>query len=415
MAIAAALQICAEKLIACLPPPNVRLEKPAILQHEDILCMPLTSLDSRKLKLQGGLYHRQGGYIPSSGLITNKQVVVGYGPLPLPSSAPVLSGKSLYMGLCHSHFGHFLIETLSRLWFLQAQQIQDFDHIILLPINGCVPEFVVDLFKLLGVDERLKIIDAPIFLENVCIPSPAIEYPWKVHQVINTLQQLFADSIAVEPTEQPIFLSRNQLVPGHFRMIIGEDRLEQALESQGVYIYHPENYSIHHQISTLSRHKTIISFAGSALHTMLLSGGNKNVVAYSARRIPLVFPLLDKALNNKSDYVQSRRLSVNGLASLAVGFKPQLIDPRIVLRRLKQRQLIASEVVSGYGTAAADLRECNRYNTAMLLQWVREASQVEEKMLCLEKIQQFASKYPLDEEMLAQARLGSALLRGYFP
>jgi len=409
------LQDHARKLIACLRPPKVLRAKPELLQHENLLCMPLSSLDTQKLRLQGGLYSGKNGYIPSSGLITNQQVIVGDGPIPPPSSAPMLTGNSLYLGVCHYHFGHFLIETLSRLWFLNPEEIKKFDHIVLLPLNGTVPEFALDLFKLLEADHLLRVITEPVFLENVCIPSPAIEYPRQVHQAIDNIQRLFAPSFAAEPTEQAVFLSRSRLVPGHHRMIIGEDWLERALHGQGVLIFHPQDHAIHEQISILRRHRTVIGFAGSALHTLILARGGKKVLAYSARKTPAVFPLLDKALHNRGVYVRAGRDSLAGLASLAVGFKPQFIDPRLVLRELKRQKVIKDNRLEGYGTAASEAREVSRYNTALLLRWVLEASQTQAESDCRARIRAFADNHELDADMLAQARQGSALMRHFFP
>jgi len=198
-------------------------------------------------------------------------------------------------------------------------------------------------------------------------------------------------------------------------MIIGEDSLEKVLQAQGVLFFHPQrDHGIYEQIRVLCRHKTIIGFAGSALHTLMLSGGNKKVIAYSARKIPSIFPLLDKALANKGVYVKSGRMSLNGLAELSVGFKPQLIDPRIVLHQLKRQNVISDDTVLGYGTAESDAQEVRRYNTALLLRWVLKASQTQTEGDCHAFIQKFVNDYALDIGMLEQARQGSELMRRFF-
>ena len=394
---------------------SIDLTNPSVLQLNDMLCMPLISLASDRLHMQGGLYSRTGQYIPLSGLITSQQTIVGAGHLPLPDYAPTLAGKSLYLGVCHYHFGHFLIETCSRLWSLKPDEIQQFDHIILMTLTDYVPEFALELFKLLGVEQRIRIVKEPFFLEQVTLPAPAIEYPYRVYWVINHIQHLFTNNHNTAPKNQAIFLSRSRLVPGHTRVIIGEDLIEQALQRQGVTIFHPQQHSLAEQISTLSQYKTVISFAGSALHTLILSGGHKQVFAYSARKIPAIFPKLDKALNNQAHYLRSELSTAkSGMAELPVGFKPQLIDPRIILKKLKQQGIISSDALPNYGNKTAYEIELRRYNTALLLRWVLEASQQHSDDYCQIFIETFSQKYPLDDTVLAQAKDGSALMRTFF-
>jgi len=403
------------QILASLNRRSIDLSQPSVLQLNDMLCMPLTSLATDRLQMQGGLYSKTGQYIPLSGLITSQQTIVGDGHLPLPNSAPSLAGKSLYLGVCHYHFGHFLIETCSRLWSLKPDEIKQFDHIILMTLTDYVPEFAMDLFKLLGVEEHIRIIKEPLFLDQVTLPAPAIEYPYHVYQVINKIQHLFTNHHNTALKNQAIFLSRSRLVPGHSRVIIGEDLIEQALQHQGVTIFHPQQHSLAEQITTLRQYKTVISFAGSALHTLILTGGNKQVIAYSARKIPVIFPKLDKALNNQAHYLRSELNCVKpGMAELPVGFKPQLIDPRIILKKLKQQKIISSDALPNYGSKTAHEKELSRYNTALLLRWVLEASQQQSNDNCQTFIKTFSQKYPLDETILAQAKNGSALMRTFF-
>jgi len=88
---------------------------------------------------------------------------------------------------------------------LNPSEINRFDHIILLPLNGYIPEFVVDLFAFLGVADRLRIVTEPIILAQAWIPAPAVEYPQQVHQAIDRIRNLFAQSFMAEETDQAGF------------------------------------------------------------------------------------------------------------------------------------------------------------------------------------------------------------------
>ncbi|KJV05571.1 glycosyltransferase family 61 protein [Methylocucumis oryzae] len=300
---------------------HLQKTQPKLLRLQHVFCQPLTPVNANHFQFTGGLYSSQGHYIAESGLTTSGQVIVSGDTLPS-TEATVLPGKSLYLGICHYHFGHFLVETLSRLWFLHKTDITQFDHILLLPLNNHIPAFVYELFQLLGIADRIISLNKLVQLETVYLPAPALEYPSLVFQAINRIQHLFVTQNPTNSSKQALFLSRTQLTPGHHRTIIGEHRLEQCLREQGIKIFYPEQHSIEEQIQTLATHKTIIGFAGSALHTLILAGGQKNIIAYSARPIPNVFKLIDKALDNHALYLNAARDS-QSCVNYPVGFKPQ--------------------------------------------------------------------------------------------
>ena len=388
--------------------------QPERVDLDDALCVPLVLLPGAGLRLTGGVFGSDGGYVPASGLVTGKRTILGPATTPLPPPAGSLLGRSLYLGPCHYHYGHFLVETLSRLWCVGRAELRTFDHILILPLSNPVAAFVREFFGLLGVADRLRVVDAPMALESVCMPAPAIRYPGRVHRQVASIADLF-DGDATATTAQPLFLSRAALVPGHHRVLVGEHHIERVLAEQGVRIFRPERHTVAAQIAALRAHRVIISFAGSALHSLIPAGGHRQVIAYSARPAPAVFPLLDMALQNDAVYIQARRKPMTGQAALRTGFNPEIIDPRPVLATLRAAGIIGRYDLGSYGTAAADAAEVRRYNTALILRRALEVSQQAPEADCHAEIAAFRRAYVLDPELLAQAREGSELMRRFFP
>ena len=279
---------------------RVSERQPQRVDVDDALCVPLTHLPGAELRLTGGIFRSDGVYVPAAGLVTGKRTIVGPACEPLPSASESLRGRSLYLGPCHYHYGHFLVETLSRLWCVGRRELGTFDHILLLPLDGHVSGFVREFFELLGVADRLRVVDTPTALESVCVPAPAIRYPGTVHRHVASIAALF-DSDTTAKTAQPLFLSRAALVPGHHRVLIGEHHIERVLAGQGVRIFHPERHTVAEQITALREHRVIIGFAGSGLHTLIPAGGRRQVIAYSARPAPAVFPLAGHGAAERRD------------------------------------------------------------------------------------------------------------------
>src|SRR5262249_27037362 len=69
---------------------------------------------------------------------------------------------------------------------------------------------------------------------------------------------------------QPVYLSRSGLKGGGTNMLIGEEKLEKGLDTQGVRIVRPETMMLAEQIELFSTHNTFIGLPGSAFQTLLL-------------------------------------------------------------------------------------------------------------------------------------------------
>jgi hypothetical protein len=393
---------------------RVQFNSPEHSQLDHCLCVPLSRIDDLNLSMWGGIFRSDGSFVSASGLINNGREVVGPGDGTLPAASKKLKGHSLYLGVCHYHYGHFLVETLSRIWGMTKADLAAYDHILLLPLNGSVPIFVWDLFRALGVIERVKVVSEPLSLETVTIPSPAIEYPQRVHRQIANLHLLFDNIPADQQSDQPLFLSRTDLVPGHHRVVVGEAKLERALANQGVRIFHPQHHPVMVQAAVLRKHRTIISFAGSALHTLMLTGGGHRVVAYSARKAPAVFPLIDLALGNRATYISAARTTLKGLSRMPVGFHPEIIDPRPVLRSLKHAGIIQRFDLGDYGTPEADASEVRRYNTALIMRQALEVSQREGDKVCHAEVAAYLQENELDTDMISQGCRSSELMLRFF-
>lgn len=384
---------------------------PQLLNLDNAVCLPIVPQNSGAGRFTGGLYTNDKEYIEASGIKANGKMFVGRRDADWADELPTLKGRSLYLGVCHNHYGHFVIETISsRLWSLSPGQLGDFDHIVLLPLYGSIPSFVYEFFKVAGVIDRLRVIDRATRLEHVLLPFPAIHYPHQVNQAVKEVHRLFPVSLT-EQDDRPLFLSRSALAPGYTRVVIGESIIEETLRRNGARIVRPEMHSLTEQVAIFRQHRTIIGFAGSALHTLVLSGGRKQVIAYSARRVPHVFPLLDQAMRNDACYIRAKNSLGAGYAQLKTGFQPEIINAKIILEVLHAMGLV-DELPEIKSDDQEDWRI--KYNTALLLRYVVEQSQSRSDDWCHDYVASFSKRYELDRVMLADAVETSPLLKKYF-
>lgn len=370
--------------------------------------LPLQGHTHPELALTGGAYDHQGGFIAASGLITHGRVVLGPTAVPTAHTPPVLPGRSLYLGLCHYHFGHFLTETLSRLWPFSRESLDSFDHVLVLPLGGELQSFALELFDRLGVRDRLLPVHAPMRLQSLTVTTPALVYPDFVHPAVRALSSLLPTEGQADP--HPLFVSRTALTPAHHRMVVGERELESVLAHAGFRIFHPQNQTLSEQIRVFQAHHTLVGYAGSALHTLLLVPGGKQVWSYSARQAPALFQHINKALGHQSLHIDARLPKRLPLSHPPIGFRPEIIDVPAVVRKLAQHGLLSPQLEP----VMDEIQLIRQHDTAALMRWVLETSRTESLQRCRQLIEDFDPRHGLDYDLLEDGCRRSEVIRQCF-
>ena len=169
----------------------------------------------------------------------------------------------IFGGFLFKHFGHFLLESLARLWFAK-------DHpdipLVWLGRDGLWLDFQTEILQMLGINNATRFIDHPVCIHKLLVPEPGY------------LSQSFfapshADFLAVQdpvPTlpGKRIYLSRRHF--GGESCLTNEAELERLLVQNGFHIYYPEKHSVQEQLTYLSSAEKILSLEGSALHSLIL-------------------------------------------------------------------------------------------------------------------------------------------------
>ena len=181
----------------------------------------------------------------------------------------------IYLGwLMHHHYGHFLLESLARSWYLlksdQALRVG-----VLPYVRASLREPFRRVLRLLNIpEERLLFIEQPTRFPQIYIPEPLYELLGTAHvQAIGPFQHI-AERILSESepiaSNQPVYLSRSTL-PGHRRAITGEPEFESALRERGFLIVYPESLTFDEQVLLFNSHHDYIGCFGSAMHSVLFA------------------------------------------------------------------------------------------------------------------------------------------------
>ena len=220
----------------------------------------------------GGAYYADGAVCARS--LQRKAGFVNQ-PLPLVSPAGISrsTGKHLYAGMLkNEHFGHFLAESLSRLWPLSKPVTSGLESIIFYarmhrqPIPGWAPTFM----GLLAPGLPLRIVSDPASFESLIVPD-AVAHPYHgfvyghpaIRETFSRLQQIEGQAC------KKIYVSRSKL--GNSGGFLGETRLEEILARKGFHIMYPEEHTLREQVSLYNGAETLIFAEGAALHLFALT------------------------------------------------------------------------------------------------------------------------------------------------
>jgi len=234
-----------------------------------------------------GVLTSDGRPCPQAALWRNGRVLTTPPDRPQADVAE-LAGTWLWGGVLWMHFGHFLVESTSRLWALDRLE-QKIDGILFIPKRarngGEVAGYQRDFVDLLGCDKPVVSLDAPARVERLIVAGQGFGLGNLITGTApfrESMARRFATDITPEGAEK-LYISRSKLPAGRGNLI-GEEALEAALIAQGYTIFHPEKHGLREQIAAYKAAKQIIAAEGSALHLLAMVAQPTQEVAIVVRR-----------------------------------------------------------------------------------------------------------------------------------
>jgi hypothetical protein len=209
------------------------------------------------------------------------------------SSLRKMEGHFLYGGLLLNNFGHFLLESLGRLWAYHL--CKSFNPYILFYAPWGIPDyrrskhFVNQLFKGFGIPvERIIFLTEMVQFKNVIVPEQKYGYGMcrtpdsTFLQFVRSFKpgnQLFGR----KSTADKVYVSRSQLPFGQGRPL-GETLFENYLQANGYVVIYPEQLTIYEQVAIYSNAKKIVFCDGGAMYSCILLPDIRADIAIVARR-----------------------------------------------------------------------------------------------------------------------------------
>jgi capsular polysaccharide biosynthesis protein/2-polyprenyl-3-methyl-5-hydroxy-6-metoxy-1,4-benzoquinol methylase len=224
-----------------------------------------------------------GGFDPDGAFVSDVTVLRSWGASGIAGYAPpqkILPGHHVFGGVLFDHFGHFLIDTLARVWAIKEHSSLRVAWICLPDFQGLKP-WQKDIFDLLGIDQaRFEYVQIPSEFEQLSLPEPGfICSGWADAECV--------EALASVPFKSPImgkklWLSRTAL-PLSDGGIDNEAELETILAKEGWTVVMPEKVAVADLLSEMSDAEAVGGLAGSAFHLLMLAVNPKTKVVIVQR------------------------------------------------------------------------------------------------------------------------------------
>lgn len=193
-----------------------------------------------------------------------------------------LAGRHLYCGWLRPHFGHFLLETTSRLWALD-QLDRKADSVVFFPFRGKGGRRAWDRYRafidLLTDGVPTSIINKPFTVEELIVPDPGFGHGPRLlgsPGFRDFIRTRIESRISPEGPEK-IYISRTRLLDKRGG-VFGEERIEALMAENGFEIYHPQQHTIPEQLAVYRAARQVVSLDGSALHLVAFAEADVHLI-----------------------------------------------------------------------------------------------------------------------------------------
>ena len=227
-------------------------------------------------------------------LLDPRVIFTGSDSFDVPDPGPLqkIDEEVVFIDLICAHFGHAIVDTPARLWYLLDPALEALRHkrIVAFGSHGVGdwlggqdrwPGYLNRFLAALGIDPaRIEVLTRPTRIARAYIPrrlSPLFAgfgYGPRYIATTQAIGQGLAPNLPGDATGPArVYLSRSRL-EGDPRQLpdAGEQRIEAVFASLGFAIVHPETMPLPDQIALLRGASHVAGCVGSHLHLLAMGG-----------------------------------------------------------------------------------------------------------------------------------------------
>gem|GEM_PF-4586104 len=268
----------------------------------------------------GVLYSADGGVWDAQGkffrLANNRRLELepgGYFDAEHPlAQTPVTAtfSRAIFGGVIYDHYGHFVLESLSRLWLPILFGRNDLKILFLVPEGFIAPAYMQEIFFRLGLLHRIEFVRITTFVDQLIVPRSSVDYMIGAYsELLAPFRKLSRNSKFRKVTPTQFYVTRSNL---NAALAIPEEEVEEIFRSEGWDVISPEEFTIDDQISLFSNANRIAGLTGSGMHNLLFSKSGVNVCHINRFDVSAIFlptfVMIDQLIGANATYIHGLEL-----------------------------------------------------------------------------------------------------------
>lgn len=223
-----------------------------------------------------GVLDENGKYIKESSI--KKIIDFGYET----KCDEIIDKKVVYCGYLVNHWGHFLVEAVARLWYYLENDdtIDSYVFVLDLDEEREIKNNYKEFFELLGIGDKLEIINKPQKYREVVVPQLGYSRAEYYSQQHKSVFEVVADNITIDAsweTYDKIFFTRSGFSKAK-QFEIGMDMLDSYFGNNGFKIVSPEKISLSQMIYLIRNAEVCANASGTLQHNMLFAKDDQTLL-----------------------------------------------------------------------------------------------------------------------------------------
>ena len=285
---------------------------------------------------------------------------------------PRLRGSYVFGGFWIEHFGHFLLESLSRHWSYCNNTLP-----ILFIRHGRaeISAGKQSILESIGVNSnRIVFIDTPTIVDDLIVGEPAIEVHNRINRNFLSISEKMqenenfircVDSLNSSTSRSKyLYVSRNQFSN---QREFGERTLEKALLKNNIDVIYPETLKFYQQAAYFYSYQVRIGVSGSSLHNVIFSQPDTTTI-HICNKVHNTYRMLDSVSRSNSVFIYG--LHRTSLKAFDRNRGPWLLDTPRVMKALN-----SCAEISEAGQFSTDMSVYEAERLAYRHAWISTALQ----------------------------------------
>lgn len=225
----------------------------------------------------GGVVDKNNNYIEMSK--TKGRIYGGY----IPEYVEEKNEKVVFCGYFNKGWGHFITEVVSRLWYVLKNDTTIDSYVFVQEMDGN-KQFVgnfLEFFRLLGIDDKVKIINKPTRFSTVVIPEEGLVYnEYYTDEFVKMYKYINKKGLDeyTGPSYEKVFFSKRRCVIS-IKSNLNEKFVDKFFEKNGYKVFYPEKLSLVDTIGIMQNAKYFCALSSSLAHNQLFGHENQTMIS----------------------------------------------------------------------------------------------------------------------------------------